>query len=247
MPHTEAVRWLLIVLVAACDSRQAASPDAGMFQLTMSTFWADMQEAPRVEPRPTVYIDGVSTESLQLSYGDAADAYGQHHTVELWQGSLPVASSALQLPESAECLYRFSAPEAATITLCAYTYGELRYGSDTASGRADDGIGGCVGDGFCMPRCYPANNYGCTAGQKCTSIYASVVPIATHLGCAAIGTKALGESCTVADDGAGLHDDCGDHLLCVQGVCRLLCDVAAPGSCTCSYPLGYAGELRVCD
>jgi hypothetical protein len=245
MAHTGEVRALWIVVAVGCgsgDNADGTDAAAGPLEYTVNTFWADYQDAPRVSPLPTIYIDGAQTEYVALSFPSAMQALDEQHTFEMRHGDVVVRTFTLRRPS---CLVDVPDATMGGATLCAYSHGDLRYAGDNANGPSGHI---CIADGFCRPDCFPDNSY-CNAGERCTSIYASIDPIATHLGCAPVGSKGVGDACSLATDAAGMHDDCGDDLLCVEGTCRRICDPNAPlptGCTTCSYVLGHAAEMRVC-
>ncbi|HEY5920346.1 MAG TPA: hypothetical protein VIV11_01690 [Kofleriaceae bacterium] len=252
LAHTGEVRAATIaILLAGCADHEPPTTnepgDEPAFEFGLSATWSTPYGAPEVEPRPAVFIDGIETMSLKLSYGSFADAEGQQHLVELRHGALVVESFPVTVDRA--CLNLPGIPLHTSVSLCAYSHGELRFGSDTGSVMQDaDTIGACVGDGFCRPDCFPPDVY--CMGRRCTSIYGSVDPLATHLGCAAIGSQAVGETCSLVTDDAGTHDNCGAGLLCVTGVCRSTCIVGGvlPQNCAhCSYVPGHAPEIGLCD
>jgi hypothetical protein len=246
MAHTGEVRALWIVVAVGCgggDNADRGDAAPGPLEYTLNTVWAAYPDAPQVSPRPTVYIDGVQTEHATLQFPSVTEALDEPHTFTLQHGDVVVRTFTLRL---AHCLHDVPDATMGGAALCAYSYGDLRYAGDHATGP---GGHACAADGFCRPECFPGYNTYCDSGERCTSIYGSIDPIATHLGCAPFGTKGIGEACSLATDPAGTHDDCGDDLLCVEGTCRRICDPNAPlptGCTTCSYVLGHAAEMRVC-
>jgi hypothetical protein len=116
-----------------------------------------------------------------------------------------------------------------------YESGDLRFFAVTVKGDQ-----GCIADGFCL------TCDRCPAGERCTSRVTSTSPVASYLGCAPIGPKALGETCELIASDLGAYDDCGDGLLCIGGVCRRTCN-SDSGACTgCDYVPGHAPEHLVC-
>jgi hypothetical protein len=103
---------------------------------------------------------------------------------------------------------------------------------------------------------------GCVGTEKCTWI----IDVNTgmdrtgHVGCAAPGPKALGESCMIGTGGAMAigSDNCAKGLFCLGGVCKTVCDPAGvspkcgAGLACANYSqvFGNAGEAAVagvCD
>lgn len=67
--------------------------------------------------------------------------------------------------------------------------------------------------------CNPLFQVGCNAGEKCTWVLGG--DCGDHLGCRAAGVTARGGAC-VHDSAGG--DDCARGDVCVDGVCRMICD-----------------------
>lgn len=250
MAHTGEVRALWIVaLLAGCEgeSRQPMLLDAasGPVSYELAAHWTMWGDQPDVQPRPVVYIDGVMAEARTFEYATPADALAAEHVIELRHGDV-VVFSAVSTATERTCLDHVANATVASESWCAYPHGELRFDSDKA-GVAAGAM--CIGDGFCLPRCGYAGGH-CASGEKCTSLYASLDPIATHLGCAPIGDKGLDEACTFVTDATGMHDDCDGGLLCVEGTCQRTCvpTLPLPEGCTaCSYVYGHAPEIGVCE
>ncbi|HEX5064264.1 MAG TPA: hypothetical protein VFV99_33045 [Kofleriaceae bacterium] len=238
------MRALWILVVAGCHSADSpitlvdAAP--GPVGYTLTVGWTDPQDKPPPDPKPVIFIDGVATQQLLLEYPSPADARAAEHVIELRHGDTVVYTQ-VSSNTSRGCLAQV--PDATMVLegWCAYANGEVRFGSDQANGTNMF----CIGDGFCRPVCIPGS---CAAGTHCTSIYASTNPVATHLGCAPIGTQQPDAACTLVTDASGTHDDCGSGLLCVGGTCKRLCNPYNPPlpNCTCTYLPEHAPELSVC-
>jgi hypothetical protein len=253
MAHTGEVRalWIVVVVLFGCSSsedRNGTLADAadGPLTFTLSTWWADPFGAPTVEPKPTVYIDGTQATELVVEYATNAEAVAAQHVIELRHGDVTVFS-VTSSSTNRTCLTEQIIPRPPATHLseswCAFSHGEVRFGSDQVQGPSF----ACVGDGFCLPACTPGS---CASGERCTSIYASTDPIATHLGCVPAGTRSRDETCSLVTDAGGTHDDCSLGLLCVEGTCKRTCSPALtpPSGCTtCSYVLGHAPELGICN
>jgi len=234
--------WLLVA-VAGCggDDMSIALIDAGPGPLSykLTAGWTDPPDKPTLDPKPAIYIDGVARQELVLEYPSTADARAEEHVIEMRLGDAVVFTQ-VSNSTSRVCLGQVPDPTNYLEGWCAYANGELRFGSDQADGTTHH----CIGDGFCTPVCIPGN---CSVGSQCTSIYASTNPVATHLGCAPIGTQQADAACTLVTDASGTHDNCGSGLLCVGGTCKRVCDrYNPPTNCTCTYLAEHAPELTVC-
>jgi hypothetical protein len=201
---------------------------------------------PVDRPAPAVpavsYIDGVATNVLDQVYAEPAGAFGAQHEIELRVGSVTIAIRTIVIAADS-CLGHAAAASFYEQSVCAYASGDLRIGGDEATGPD----GGCIADYRCAPRCDPTLATGCGANQHCTSIVTSVVPFASHLGCAQVGPKQRGDSCALISDADGVHDDCGLDLLCVTGTCQPTCRPGGATTCSgCAYVPGHAPELGIC-
>jgi hypothetical protein len=229
---------------AADDAADGAGD--GPLSYTVTAFWVAPMGAPAAEPKPVVYIDGVQAESVTYEYPSTASAKQAVHTIELRHGDQVVFSQSAPGADH-HCLKYVGLATTTQQSWCAYANGDLRFGSDQAHGTTGEG---CVGDGFCRPWCFPPAMY-CEADERCTSIYTSLDPLASHLGCAPAGARSAGDTCTLVVDAAGMHDDCAAGLLCVEGTCRQTClpgSMELPAGCTaCSFVAGHAPELGICQ
>ena len=192
------------------------------------------------------YIDGVATNKVEITYDSADDAIGESFLVELRYGERAVAQFRATLSETS-CLGRVDNPSRYRLSLCSYASGDLRFQSDSAFSDSRS----CIGDGFCHAIC------SCGL-DRCTSRITSREPFASHLGCAPVGPKALGEACALIADADGDYDDCGSNLLCVDGrvtsgaACRAVqtatrvrgCRVTRPRSTSASSSLRVDHLLR---
>ena len=255
MPHTDAVKWLgLAVALAGCGSN-AEPPDAlpadaaaGPFHYTLEVGWGDPQGVPSLDPHPVIFINGQARQRVDDDFLNAATAIGRSYFMELRYGDVVLRRTWTTL---GACLTQEPLVTEAMEGWSAYTSGDFRGGGIQAQGPS----AACIGDGFALPECEPFGAFpACTNhpyGSRCTSIYTSTSPIATHLGCSPPGTRVIGDSCALIVDVAGPHDDCIDGALCVQGTCKRTCkpDVTSWPGCTsaCSRLLGHAPELGVCD
>jgi hypothetical protein len=248
MAHTGEVRalWIttLVAGITGCAADEADSGD-GPLTYSLSAFWVAPMGAP-VVTKPVVYIDGVQVESVTYEYPTTASAKQAVHVIELRHGDQVVFSQSAPGADH-YCLAYVGSAITAAQSWCAYGNGDLRYAGDQAHGTSGDV---CVGDGFCRPRCVPPAAY-CAPNERCTSIYGSLDPIATHLGCAPAGARLAGDTCALVVDAAGMHDDCAAGLLCVEGTCRQTClpgSMELPAGCTaCSFVAGHAPEMGICD
>ena len=81
-------------------------------------------------------------------------------------------------------------------------------------------------------QCNPLTQAGCAAGEKCTWLVDAVMPqYVGHIGCAADGTKNVGDACTFGAAGATGYDDCKKGGVCSAfgspgnaGTCKQMCD-----------------------
>jgi len=218
----------------------AYEPYAGPVDYTIQTMQAEPADRPVVETQPTVVIDGIVIDDVEIGhttvvYPNAEAAYASSHLIQLRAGDQVVRSFPWQIePDSCEHpvgLRTFR------VELCAFASGDIRLFSTYAGGDHEN----CVGDAFCMT----CQVLQCAAGQRCTSRATLLDPFFSHLACAPIGPRALGEACTWNADPDGAYDDCGEDLACIAGTCQRTClGPTCPASCT--YAAGHAPELKIC-
>jgi hypothetical protein len=245
------VRWVVIATsIVGCgvgcgDNLGGAPPDVDApATSTAMTFRigvvpSEPADRPPASPAPTVLIDGSARLAYEEEYPSEELALGRRHSVELRIADTVVASYEVVISKEG-CLFQVEQATLYSQTICSYDSGDLRFGSDEARGDTT-----CVGDGFCLASCRASD---CGTGERCTSRASSIDPFASHLACAPIGNRKLGQSCALIDDPAGAYDNCGADLLCVGGTCRTTCvPSAATPSCTgCSYVPGHAPEIGIC-
>lgn len=226
------MRFLAVAAVlVACAP--ASEPEPVALRLSLVNAERDLRPTPALLPR--TFIDGVERNVLEVEYLDLDDEVTSH-LVELRYSS-PTAIRTLQvsLDSFGTKCKSDGGMQMIEQKVCVYDSGDLRYGSETV-----DGI--CTADIACRPTCQPLQ--GC-ATARCTSLITSFSPLASHLGCAPIGPRKYLEPCLLVDTPDGAHDDCGEHLLCVNGRCRATC--GSEVDCTgCANVPGHAIELRVC-
>lgn len=228
-----------VVVLAGCTDGMAPDLMPVMpteVTLRVRAFAAEPTERPVPEPAPVVYIDGEATTERAWTYPTAEDVIASVHVLELRVGEAVIARRDIEDlgPAVRAAEVHVGALVDATLAYCAFASGDLRYGLDHLVGS----MGQSTGDGFCLPACLPLGT-DCGAGLRCTSRVVSTAPFASRLGCAPVGPKRLGESCTLIADPDGAYDDCGGGLLCVEGACRAVCTDGA-------YVPGHAPELRRC-
>ena len=240
---------LLALLLAGCSAQHAAqapSPDAfpGLHYELIVLPTEPAQRPPRTLP-PQVFIDGVARTSITLDYASYADALQLSHEVQLRAGDVIVADYVAGSGEISNCSFHFMGAPVTSYSegVCEYDSGDLRAGS--SDGTTANG-GGCNGDSFCTAQCSPANAAYCGAGMHCTARAPSIDPLYSHLACAPLGTKQLGDACSFIPDRSGAYDDCADGLLCVAGTCHALCNIVPPTCTPCTYVDGEPPELTVC-
>ncbi len=233
---------LLLFSLAACGDNASIpsvdAPSTPSVSYRLVAVPSEPADRPPPDVKPQVFIDGVETAELVKIYPDIAAAIADVHRVELRYGTTVIAardagpSATSCMPNDAITEYRQG--------LCEFDSGDLRFGSETITGTQ----GVCVGDGFCLSGC------NCGATERCTSRIVSTTPLASHLGCAPIGPRTLGQTCTLIADPAGAFDDCGAKLLCVGGTCAVTCDPRMGSDpCvtgTCSFVPGHAPDIGVC-
>jgi hypothetical protein len=195
------------------------------------------KDQPRSSDPPTVFIDGLPSQSVHRVYANRAAAGDFPHRVELrYQDQVLVRIDMTSKPEdcgpgpaSTGAVLRIEE------SLDELDSGDLRFGSEEVMFEH----AACVGDGFAIPRC------GCPTDQRCIPRILRESPLFTQMGCAPTGTKQDGEACTLVADPAGAYDDCGAGLFCYQSTCHALCTGGqAP---TGTLPDGYPPEAQLCD
>ncbi len=202
---------------------------------------SDPTDRPARMSPPQIFVDDMPTRSFETEYASYADAISASHTVELRAGEVVVASMSLGSAEIQDCSAHYDDEPVIDFmdTLCEYDNGELAYESSEGSTAS----GGCQGDAFCTHGCGP-----CSTGMHCTSRAVLIDPLYTHLGCAPIGPKQLGDACELIMDPNGAYDDCADGLLCVAGTCHTICQQPTSPQCSiCEYVDGEPSELKVCE
>jgi hypothetical protein len=65
---------------------------------------------------------------------------------------------------------------------------------------------------------------GCAVSEKCTQLKDQESPFIGHIGCAPVGTVAIGAACTIGAAGPQGYDDCVGGAVCVSGQCKSICD-----------------------
>jgi hypothetical protein len=230
---------LVIAGAVACGGDSHAPPiDAAptsLLYIVVATPSEPVGRPARAEP-PVVFVDGSATTDFRTTYASEADAVAADHVVELRAGSAVVASLALPGTDLASC--GSGVVTSYSVQLCEYDSGDLRVFGDSAQLAAGDaGRGACAGDHGCAPECTQTT---CGANRKCGAIVTSQEPLFSHLGCAPVGSAAVGSACTVAADGT---DDCDAAGVCVGGTCRELCGTSCD---ICELVDGLPPELAVC-
>jgi hypothetical protein len=237
----------VVMLMAGCgDNRSipahgdAGTGDAGLsFTYRLRLVASEPADRAPTDPKPVAMIDGIASDELVQGYPDLAAAVADVHHVELRQGATVIASRDIG-PSAATCMPNGTIT-AYTQGICEFDSGDLRFGSETVTGNG----GTCVGDGFCAPAC------NCGPTERCTSRIVLETPLSSHLGCAPVGPRTVGQPCALVADPAGAYDDCGADLLCVGGTCQPTCDPrmgshpCATGTCT--FVPGHAPDLGVCQ
>jgi hypothetical protein len=221
-------------LLAACSSDPHLTLDDGPPAVSF-TYELDVwtgREPPRTDP-PTVYIDGVATPTISTTYPSAEAAEGATHLVELRYAdqviaSYPVTVHAMPFCSEGPVVKRSEG-------VAEYESGDLRQGgiADTLT------TGSCHGDPTFLPNCQ------CSTDERCGLRVMRDQPLFTHLACTPMGTKQVGEACSLTPDPGGAYDDCADDLICYQGACRAPCE-RTPCATTCVQPDGYPYEATVC-
>lgn len=235
------MRLAVLALLVACgdpttsEPRDAASdaPATGvMYELLTS------HREPRLDPHPTTYIDGMMVDHVVAFYPTQERFAAASHTVELRSGAAVLSQLTIDAAVRGTCS-GVPVPTSVQDVLCVLDHGELRFASTTI--RGDGGV--CVGDGFCLPRCFPGDEVACPEDQHCTARVTSRDPLYTRMDCAPVGARTLGQTCAAVDDPAGAYDDCARGLICLGGTCRALCTAACSD---CPAPARYPDEIRVC-
>ena len=226
-----------LIVLAACDVSDSPPPPPP-FTYELRVVPAEPGDrAPSAAP-PRVVIDGMETLDLNIEYASLELALASTHRIELRQGDVVVAAVDV-VPEPNSCLDRVTSPDHLEKRYCGFDSGDLRFAVDEVSSPTQ----GCHADGTCIPRCLP----GTCPGEKCTSRAPLLVPFSSHLACAPIGPRLLGETCSYLASEAGAYDDCAEGLLCVDGACRTLCRQFTAGQCDgCAYVPGHAPEIGIC-
>ena len=113
------------------------------------------------------------------------------------------------------------------------------------------------GDVNTVGTCNPRTQTGCNAGEKCTWINDQDNPPIGHIGCAPVGTIAIGGACTDPPAGPMGYDQCVAGAVCLSGECKQICDHNG-GTPTCDenhsctiysdfLETGGTTEAGVCD
>nr|HEX4317071.1 hypothetical protein [Kofleriaceae bacterium] len=223
--------WAVAALTFACGGgRGDAVVDAMPPTLSYSLF-VQAQQPARTDP-PIVFIDGAQRDSLLADFPDTASAAASSHDIELRVGSAVVATMTLDVGQDMlDCFGVGSAMPVVSFRedLCDFETGDLRYASNEC-----ETVGGVsVGDGFCIPRCQ--SDQQCGSGARCSSIVTLQDPLYSHVGCAPIGSAAIGSGCTFTAGSDGMYDDCVAGAVCVDGTCLEQCAAGSgcgSGSCT---------------
>ena len=221
-------------LLAACSSDPHitldGSPPAVPFTYELGVF---QREAPRADPA-TIYIDGVATSTISTGYPNASFADGVMHLVELRYADQVIASYPVTVHTAPPfCTQGPLAKQSEGVE--ELDSGDLRMGGLFEYSSA----GNCHGDPAPFPHCQ------CSTAERCGLRVMRDEPLFTHLGCTPIGTKQVGEACSLTPDPDGAYDDCADNLICYQGTCHAPCNTTG---CTtsCVQPEGYPNEAAIC-
>lgn len=78
------------------------------------------------------------------------------------------------------------------------------------------------------PPCDPVAQTRCMITEACTWIVDQDNPPIGHFGCAPVGDRSLGESCTQNPAGPMGYSNCVAGAHCSNGVCRSYCDLTMP-------------------
>jgi len=236
---------VLVLLLTACGEHGSVPVDApfvpGPVTYRLSVGWAEPMSRPQPSSLPTIFIDGVARDQISEIYARREDTVDVKHVIELRAGDAVLRTRTWGIDQS--CLDQVEPTDTATEVeegACAYWSGDLRFGG--VSVQSDRGF--CVGDGFCIPDCGGQFGFPCPDAERCTSRASSTVPLASHLACAPVGPKQLGEACALIADAKGALDDCGKDLLCVDGTCRSVC--MCNGACADGFITGQPPELMLC-
>jgi hypothetical protein len=105
--------------------------------------------------------------------------------------------------------------------------------------------------------CSPLTQMGCNANEMCTWINDQDNPPIGHVGCAPMGTVAIGGACTTGTAGPMGYDNCAKGGVCLGGECKQICDQQggapmcdANHSCTQYadfFDVGGVAVAGVCD
>jgi hypothetical protein len=234
---------VLLALLGACGESDDLPTDAPVplaYAFEVVVGWTEPEDRPFPDPIDRayqVYIDGTRTKSMIARYETERVADGWAHVLELRSAGRVLLTRTFGVTDG-YCLQRVQQSDYPTSIryvqpICAYWSGDLRLGI----ARGADGSWACGSDDTCRPACGP--HAPCAAGERCTSRTTSLAPLASHLACAPVGPKQLGEACALVDDPGGAYDDCGAGLLCVDGACRAVCEQGR-------YLPGQPPELRLC-
>ena len=100
------------------------------------------------------------------------------------------------------------------------------------------------GDAFTGAACNVLAQTGCLQGERCAWIEDNnASPPLGHIGCAPIGAVALGGTCMYGAPGATGYDNCQQGDVCINSVCKQICDVngGAPMCAAGSHCGAYSG------
>lgn len=129
------MRALWIVVLVGCGTSEPIVP----FHVSIGVSWSDGPDS-QIEPRPTLYIDDVVTDQLDVEYASSDEALGQTHVVELRHGDLVVAARSVRIGGPGSCLAALDGtPTRSATSLCALPSGDIRYYAETAMAMTADG------------------------------------------------------------------------------------------------------------
>lgn len=229
----------LALLAAACGTSESPAVQPLTYTIDVRRL-----EPARAVP-PVIYIDDVPGDSLSIEFPSYVAALAATHHVQLRAGDVVVAEQVLDRGYLEDCSKQMGglAPREFQADLCEWDHGEVSVNSTEGSAEKR----ACVGDSFCYTGgCDVASANGCPAGTHCTTRAQSIDPLYTHYACAPVGTKQLGEACSLIPDPAGAYDDCANELLCVAGTCHAICEPAYTSCSSCMPVDGEPYDLRVC-